>query len=61
MMKTKSPLTTKITLDVDQIYALNYAISVGIVQASLKKVDPRLIKELDEVLEIVQDRIEALG
>lgn len=60
-MNTKSPLTTSIKLTTEQVYALNYAISVGIVQGCLKKVDPRLIKELDGVLEIVQDRIEAIG
>jgi len=60
MMKTKSPLTTKITLDVDQIYALSYALSVGIFQAKGMN-DKRLLTALESVDEIVNDRIEALG
>jgi hypothetical protein len=60
MMKTKSPLTTKNTLDVDQIYALSYALSVGIFQAKGMN-DKRLLTALESVDDIVNDRIEALG
>lgn len=59
-MKTKSPLSTKIELDVDQVYALSYALSVGIFQAKGMN-DKRLLTVLESVDEIVNDRIETLG
>jgi len=60
MMKTTSPLTTTIKLTPDQIYALSYALSVGIFQAKSMN-DKRLLTELESVDEIVNDRIEAFG
>jgi hypothetical protein len=60
MMNTKSPLTTKIVLDVDQVYALSYALSVAILAAKTRN-DAKLTKVLRSIDDIVEDRIVALG
>lgn len=52
--------TTTIKLTPDQIYALSYALSVGIFQAKGMN-DKRLLTVLESVDEIVNDRIETLG